>query len=70
MKFQIKIGAVEYEVEPCGVEKAFYRVHDGDKFYDIKLGEGGEWVCLNFKHGRYPLPIGEIGEAIEHHYGT
>jgi hypothetical protein len=70
MKFKVQIEGVEYETQPSGSVKVNYIVKDGNSTYEIALNANGEWICHNYYHGAYPLPISDIGEAIQQHYGT
>ena len=70
MRFTVNVDGNAYEIEPTGTRKINYVVRDGSSSYEITLNADGEWICHNYRGGEYPLPVSDIGEAIQKHYGT
>jgi hypothetical protein len=68
MKFSVNVFDNKYDVETSGTTRIYYKVSNGNDTYNIALSANGEWVCPDFKQGAAPLPVNDIGEAIQNHF--
>lgn len=68
MKFSVNVFDNKYDVETAGSTRIYYKVSDGQHTYNITLSANGEWVCPDLRPGGYPLPVNDIGEAIQNHF--
>lgn len=70
MKFNLTVQGVNYGVETSQAKSLSYFITNNTDTFEIILSGNNEWICKGYIHGGYPIPISEIGEAIQTHFQT
>lgn len=68
MKFQVNVDGRAYNVRTSTDNKSTYLVEYLNGEIEISLSDNAEWISLNRGKGEDPIPVGEIGEAIQSHF--
>ena len=68
MEFQVEVNGVVYNVHTSQESKSSYLVEHNNDQVEITLGDSNEWTSLHQGRGKDPIPVTEIGEAIQSHF--
>ena len=68
MEFQVKVNGHIYKIRTLMKDKLTYLVEYGNREIEISLTDNSEWISLNAGKGNDPIPVSQIGKAIQSHF--
>jgi hypothetical protein len=68
MEFQVNVDGRTYNVRTSSENKSTYLIEYLNSEIEISLGDNSEWISLNRGKGEDPIPVSQIGEAIQDHF--